>query len=258
MIYDTHIHTNFSHDSRMDIADVITKAEQNNLGIIITEHMDLNYPDPLAFHLDVPAYLKAYEQYRSEKLLLGIELGMDMNALKENRQLIETYPFDFVLGSIHVVDDMDIYEAEFYTGKTKKQIYERYFEVMAECVNNFTFIDSLGHIDYIARYARFNDREIHYADFTEHINHILDLLAKQHVCMEINTRRMGETNTLKNLLPIYQRYYELGGRYVTIGSDAHTFAEIGKHFTLALEIAERSGLKPVWFKERQMQYPKNR
>jgi histidinol-phosphatase (PHP family) len=254
MIYDTHIHTGFSHDSQMDIEAVITKTEQLGMGVIITEHIDLNYPDPLAFNLDVAAYFKAYRQLRSARLLLGVEVGMGLEDVAANRQLTEKYPFDFVLGSIHVVDNADIYDEGFNTTKTKQQMYDRYFDVIIECLKVYDFIDSLGHIDYISRYARFADREIHHEEFADRIDQILALLVKNQICLEINTRRLGDRYAVESLKPIYKRYYDLGGQYVTIGSDAHISDDIGKNFAPALEIVEYCNLKTVWFKERRMEY----
>jgi histidinol-phosphatase (PHP family) len=256
MMYDTHIHTGFSHDSRMDIKEVLLKIKQLDMGVIITEHIDMNYPDPLAFNLDVASYFKEYSTLRCEQLLLGIEVGMGLEDISANRKLTETHPFDFVLGSIHVVDNADLYEEGFYTGKTKRQVYEQYFEVMFACLNAYDFIDSLGHIDYISRYARFADREVRYDEFAKCIDDILALLVRNQICLEINARRLGDRQAVDSLKPIFKRYYDLGGRYVTIGSDAHIPGDIGKNFTSAFEIAEYCNLKAVWFKERRMEYVK--
>jgi len=254
MIYDTHIHTSFSHDSQMDIEAVITKMDQLGMGVILTEHIDLNYPDPLSFNLDVAAYFKRYRQFRSARLLLGVEVGMGVEDVSVNRRLTENHPFDFVLGSIHVVDNADIYDEGANTIKTKKQLYDRYFDAMIECLKVYDFIDSLGHIDYISRYARYADREIYHEEFADRIDQIFRLLIENQICLEINTRRLGDRGAVESLKLIYKRYRDLGGQYVTIGSDAHIPGDIGKNFAAAFEIAEQCNLKPVWFKERRMEY----
>lgn len=254
MLYDTHVHTKFSHDSQMDLQKALQEARRLNLGLIVTEHLDLNYPDPLAFNLDVEGYFREYGPYRNDALLLGIEIGMGPDEVSQNRQLIEKYNFDYVLGSIHVIDQLDIYDEVFYTGRTKEAVFQQYFAAMLVCVQSYDCIDSLGHIDYIARYARFADAELYYAEFKEQIDQVLITLVQNGICLELNTRRLGNADVKKHLLPIYQRFYELGGRWITIGSDAHRAADIGKYFSTALEMAETCNLKPVWFKERRMQY----
>lgn len=254
MLYDTHLHTCFSFDSQMSLADVCKKIRDINMGVIITEHIDLNYPDPAAFKLDVQRYFAEYQRYRNDRLLLGVEIGMGPEDVAVYRRMIEQYPFDFVLGSMHVVDHMDIYDDILYRDKTKQEVFARYFDATIECLQDYDFIDSLGHIDYIARYARFPDREIYYDHFADRIDQILDILASREKCLEINTRRLGDAQAMANLLPIYKRFYELGGRRVTLGSDAHRAGDIGKNFSAAMQIADYCNLRPVWFNKRQMQY----
>ena len=70
--------------------------------------------------------------------------------------------------------------------------------------------------------------------------------------MEINTRRLDEAQACEALLAIYQRYKQLGGRYCTIGSDAHYSEHVGRRLDKALMLAQQSGLQPVYFKERKM------
>lgn len=254
MIYDTHLHTCFSHDSQMSMADVRKKMQQINIGVTITEHLDLNFPEPKAFKLDVAGYFNQYEQFRNEYLLMGVEIGMGLEDVTAYRQMIETYAFDYVLGSIHVVDHVDIYDAQFYVHKTKEEVYSRYLDTTIECLEVYDYIDSLGHIDYIARCASFPDRELHYSDFADRLDRILATLASKEKCLELNTRRLGDPAAAASLLPIYKRFRELGGRWITIGSDAHQPNDIGKHFATAMQLAECCQLRPVWFKRRQMQY----
>jgi histidinol-phosphatase (PHP family) len=155
-----------------------------------------------------------------------------------------------------VVDGMDIYYDEFYHGRSKQEIYERYFAVMADCLAKHDFVHSLGHIDYIARYAKVDNPEIDYLQCKESIDNILKLAAERQIALEINTKREFTKEVLASNIPIYQRFFELGGRLVTIGSDAHAAEAIGKQFKEALGIADQCGLRPVYFKEGQPEYIK--
>ena len=71
--------------------------------------------------------------------------------------------------------------------------------------------------------------------------------------IEINTRRLDNAETIKALVPLYKRYKALGGRYCTLGSDAHYTEHIGRRLNEALLIAQEAELQPVYFKERQLQ-----
>lgn len=254
MLYDTHIHTQFSHDSKMRVQDAASMARELGLGIVVTEHIDLNYPDPEAFRFNVDDYFNAYAQYRSKQVLLGVEIGLSSEDLNDNRLIVQNHPFDYVIGSIHIVNFADTYHESYYQGKTKQQAYGEYLDTMLECVLVYDFIDSMGHIDYICRYARYQDQHLYYEEFKEKLDPVLIALARHEKCLEINTRRIGDKDNAGHLLPIYKRFKEVGGKYVTIGSDAHSTRDIGKNLKEALDIADYAGLKPVWFCERQMQY----
>ena len=61
---------------------------------------------------------------------------------------------------------------------------------------------------------------------------------------------------VESLTELYTRYAELGGKYVTLGSDAHAAKAVGMHFDVAQKIAKTAGLTIVYYKKRQCQLPK--
>ncbi len=253
-MFDSHMHTSFSTDSKMNIEAAIKKASELNMGIITTEHMDLNFPDKDQFRFDPKEYFKEYSKYRSNKVLLGIEIGMIADQALENKKLIESYPFDYVIGSIHIVDNVDVMTEEFYINRSKKDSYEHYFKYMLDCIRTHSFIDSLGHIDYISRYSAYEDKEIYYEDFSEYIDEVLKAVIEADKALELNTRRLGNSDAVNNLKKIYKRFYELGGKMITVGSDSHYENSIGFNFDAAKAIAESCKLKIVYFKERKPEY----
>ena len=97
MIFDTHMHCQYSIDSKMSAEEAKAAALQQNLGIIITEHWDEDYPtNPEAFVFDIEDYFKQLGPYRSKKLLLGIEVGMQEETAANDNLLGRKYPFDFI------------------------------------------------------------------------------------------------------------------------------------------------------------------
>ncbi len=255
MDFDTHMHTHFSTDSQMTMAEAVKRATELNLGITITEHMDLAYPEPDAFIFNANDYFAEYAKYRGNNVLLGIEVGMRTDCLNDNNTIINSHPFDYVIGSIHVIDNIDIYCEKFYRSRTKEEVYNCYFDTMIECLQVYDSIDTLGHIDYIVRYARYADPEIYYDEFQDRIDNVLAILADKQKAIEINTRRLNK-ETAQILIPIYQRFYELGGRWATVGSDAHRPEDIGKGMDFAKNISDLCNLRPVYFKNRSPEYVK--
>jgi len=253
-MFDCHLHTTFSTDSKMKIEEVIQRCNSLNIGAIITEHMDLNFPRPNEFIFDAEKYLEEYEQYRNDKLLLGFEMGMRLDCIGENKALTEKHKFDYVIGSVHLVNNKDIYGEALYANKSKKEAYEEYLNCVYDCVKEYDFFDCLGHIDYISRYSIYEDREIYYEDYREKIDRVLKTLVEKEKAIEINTKRLNDKRAEANLLNIYKRYNELGGKLAVLGSDSHVANNIGSNFDIGRAIAEAANLKLVYFKNRGAQY----
>ena len=251
MLFDSHIHTRFSADSEMRAEDAVRQAEQLGIGLVFTEHYDFGYPYEMDFTFSPEEYWKAYEPLRGERLRLGVELGMTKESRRANAEFLRKAPFDMVIGSIHLVEQVDIYYPEFYEGKEKEETYCAYFKAMAEeaAVQE---MDVLGHIDYIARYAPYENPEIDYGSFREEIDRILKLIVERGIVLELNTRRLENRQAMKELVPVYRRYAEFGGKYITLGSDAHSAERIGMNFARARDFAEALHLQPVTFCERKM------
>ncbi len=253
MIFDSHMHSKFSTDSDMNILDAIAVGKEKNIGIIITDHMDLDYPIIDEFKFDIPSYFDEYEKYRSDKVKLGIEIGLTTNTVLENEKIAKSYDFDFVLGSIHAVRGLDIYEEYVHQGYNKKEFFTYYFEDMLKCVQLHDNFDALSHIDYPCRYCKFDNKEILVSEFKDILSEILITLINKGKVLELNTTRLHIPEANKALRDIYKLYRDLGGKYITLGSDAHSHLKINNNFDLALEFIEDLGLKGVYFNKRKME-----
>lgn len=253
MIFDSHMHSKFSTDSIMKIEDAINTAKERNLGIIITDHMDLAYPIKEDFKFHIPSYFKEYEKYRSDKLKLGIEIGLTEDTLLENEAIPKNYDFDFVLGSIHAVNNLDIYVDYINQGYDKNTFFKYYFENMLTCVKLYNNFDSLAHIDYPCRYCKFENKEIILEDFKDIIAEIFKTLINKNKALELNTSRLHIKEAQSSLITIYKLYKDLGGKYITLGSDAHIQNSIGKNFDLVPNFLEKLNLEGVYFNKRNIQ-----
>ena len=254
MIFDSHSHTSFSADSDMTAEDALKAAREQGIGIVFTEHLDVDFPGELDFSFDPEAYWRTYEPLRGDNLHLGIEVGMQAGTAEASRAFVARAPFDLVIGSVHLLRGIDIYEKECFEGREKDELYREYFRTMAEMIACHDFIDVLGHIDYIARTAPYENPELSYGVFADEIDAVLRAAVAQGVVLELNTRRLGSRRALKELAPIYARYHELGGKYVTLGSDAHGADAIGANFAAAEDFARAMGLSIVTFFARKMEF----
>lgn len=253
MLFDSHNHTNFSSDSNMLLEDALKRGKELNLGIISTEHLDLYYPIEDKFKVNVDEYLKTYSPFRGSNYLLGLELGLSKKTYQKSVSLLKDKSFDFIIGSIHAIEDEDISLKLSQEKPNKEVYYKNYLTFMLECINLYDNFDSLGHIDYICRYGSYEDNNINIDEFHDYLEEVFKALLNKNKVLELNTRRLNSKEDFKHLENIYTLYKNLGGKYVTLGSDSHNVSQIGHNFDVAKNLLDKVSLKPIYFKERKPQ-----
>ena len=252
MIFDSHVHTKFSADSEMTADEAVARAKSLNLGVVFTEHFDYGLElNGKSFSFDATTYMNEYKNFRGATVRLGVEVGLRQSARAANEKFIASADFDFVIGSIHLVDDLDIYYPEFYADKDKATAYRKYFQQMAAEIEVADF-DALGHIDYICRAAPYDNPEIDYESFSTEIDAVLKIVVSRQKVLELNTRRFTVDRAIRELVPVYKRYRELGGLFVTIGSDAHRVSAVGNYLSRAVDFVRELDLSPVTFRNRKL------
>ena len=263
MYFDAHVHSAASPDSEIDPVEVIAALKAKGLGVTFTEHVDFITPTkgkdmaakdaPLSysgmdFICDFDIYPSTYRGIRSDTALLGLEIGLNAAYLELNTQTADN-DYDFILGSVHYVDGLDLYASA--ADMDAETLLCRYLTYASEMVKLNGFFDSFSHIDYITRYSEKIERIFYYYNFPKEFDLLLQALADRDLAIEINTSRLGQDSVVWQLMPIYKRFSELGGRYVTIGSDAHALAGLGRHFDKARQLAGDVGLTVVYYKGRK-------
>lgn len=263
MICDFHLHTGLSYDSNADINEVILSAIEKKMPFMaITDHHDFSIEFG-AFEQNPERYfdtVKAYSDKYSDKIkvAVGIEVGMEHSHHKELDIFVNKKPFDFVIGSIHGVDGLDPYYDNFWEGLSSKEGMIKYLTAIIDALNVFDNFDVLGHIDYAIRYAKNpEDKSYSYDEYGKYFDIILNKIISMGKGIELNTGGLRKGLTTSNPAEcVLKRYYELGGRIITIGSDAHTPEDIGADFDTAREILIRCGFtkycvffnrKPVFY-----------
>ncbi len=249
MIYtDHHVHTNYSPDSEADVREYLLRAK--SLGqeyVMFTDHIDMGAIE-VGFqeHIDYQSYFKTMEKLQEEYgigIQVGVEIGYEKGYKYEINELLAKYPFDFVIASIHYGDGKDFYLGDFFEGKSQAESYLRYFEILLEMVENFSNFDVVGHLDYIVRYGPFDDKTYEYKDYKEIIDYILKAIIKKGKGIEINTSGLrGVLNTTFPKKEVLNRYKELGGKIITLGSDAHLIEDYSAGIVDAMNL-----LRPLGF-----------
>ncbi len=264
ILWDCHMHSSFSADSDTPMEDMIQKAIDTGLrGICLTEHLDPDYPDiyNLDFSLDTDSYyrrLKELQEKYASKLdvRFGVELGLQPHLSAFFTDLLEKYPFDFVIASSHLVNGMDPYYPEYFRDRSEETGYRAYFESILENINVFDKMDVYGHIDYIVRYGPNKNRDYSYEKYQDILDEILIRLISLGRGIELNTGGyhygLGEPNPCTAVI---RRYRELGGEIITIGADAHAPGRIAYAFDLAAQVLLSCGFSHYTvFKNRRPEF----
>ena len=282
MLWDTHMHTHFSGDSDAAPESMIQAAREKGLcGICFTDHLDLDYPkEPELFLPDLDAYFEKMQPLADRcagaaglpshvsvcetascighepAIRIGIELGLQPHLASRLRNVTDSYPFDFVIGSSHLVHGMDPYYPEYFIGKAEDEAYGEYFTSILENIAVFDDFDVYGHIDYVVRYGPNKNKYYSYEKFQDVIDEILKALIARGKGIEINTGGLkyglGHPNPTEAIL---KRYHKLGGEIITIGSDAHAPEHVAYDFDKVPGILREAGFKYFTvFKKRQPEF----
>lgn len=237
ILADYHSHTSFSTDSDTPPHKQAEAAIRSGLlHLCITDHYDHGYPGgDFMLNPDIyyPAIQKLISTYSSQiKLHAGIELGLWPLYKQETEQIAARYPWEFIIGSSHVVDGQDPYYPDYWEAHGIKKGLLHYYEATLNNIQSFDCFDVYGHIDYIIRYIPQSGRSAYNSrDYDEIIDEILRCIIEKGKGIECNTAGfkygLGHPNPTEAILT---RYFELGGEILTIGSDGHKPEHIAYDF----------------------------
>ena len=233
-MFDYHMHTIVSfdgHDRGLQMAQAAKAAGLKE--ICFTDHLDY---DPLGkmgiLAFDTAAYNAEYDNLEIDglKIRRGMEFGMTVDNLAQFKADLKRRHFDFVLGSIHFVDDLDVYFEDFWHDKTVFQAERRCLEETLVCVELHNDFDVLAHLTYISK-TRCHPcpRPVVYEEHREVIDEILKVLARKGKGLEINTSGVDRCGDYLPPFQMVRRFKELGGQIVTVGSDAHRANRVGQY-----------------------------
>lgn len=272
---DYHIHTEFSDDSREPMQNQIERAIEIGLDeICFTDHIDYGIKkdwdegniafrggdgmssdasqmDPCA-NVNYPEYfgkiLRMKEIYKGKiTIRQGLEFGIQTITIPQYEKLWDRYGdiLDFTLLSMHQVNNLEFWTQDFQRGKTQKEYNEEYYREIYEVQKAFKHYSVLAHLDLLVRYDM---QGIYpFEKVRDMIAEILKLAIADGKGIEINTSSwhygLSDTQPSRAILKLYK---DLGGKIVTIGSDAHNTSYLGDHLDDAMRILkEEIGIEEI-------------
>ena len=244
---DMHTHTTFSHDGRNTPAEMLAAAQKQGVAFYgVSEHFDYDYDTSLMDEDEYKAtrngdeeeYFHALRHLQEDyegvmNVAVGAEFGYSEEEKVQGRYALayEKYRPDYVINSVHSIDGRDFACVRYAkTAKiigTKKEVFGNYLRLVRKSLDAPYPYDIVGHIGYAARYVPFADKNISLEEFGEEIDDILQTIIKKDKILEVNSANKTLENRTLPARHIIERYFALGGRKISYGSDAHFIERIG-------------------------------
>ncbi|MBQ9993575.1 MAG: histidinol-phosphatase HisJ family protein [Clostridia bacterium] len=253
---DSHMHSRFSFDGKHSIKELCAEGLRKNLlAVAITDHCELTVSGDMTHwsHRDMClSRMGARRQKRrmggKMTVCVGLELGQPMHNIPQQKDILRRGNYDFVLASVHYLrDGRDFYYLNYTDGTSDAhEVYDKYLTELLETARDADF-DSLAHMTYPLRYIIGRDK----VDFDEtpylaRYDEILSLLVQRGKALEINVSGYRRENGFPLPTPdIVRRYKELGGKYITLGSDTHRIGDLAVGIEEGAQIARDAGFDRV-------------
>ena len=258
---DYHVHTEFSDDSVYPIEDVVRDAIKKGIDeICITDHIDYGVKVDRdsgekviiregyeMYNADVPKLYNAYsnlkEKYKDRiRIKFGLEFGVQTHTIPKYNDLFNKFNFDFIILSVHQVDNKEFWAGDYQNGKTQDEYILGYYNELLKVTEKYHNYSVLGHLDLMNRYDKF------YPYPFEKTKDIVEAILKNTINngsgIELNTsyKRYG-LNSTTPCIEILKMYKDLGGDIITFGSDSHKPEHLGAYIDEAKDICRNLGYK---------------
>ena len=255
---DAHMHTTMSPDSNVPIDTYAAAALDRGIAeIAITDHVDFE-PGAPAFAYATFADRERIVRDAAERwgpqgvhIRFGVELTYDRSWEPDIRDHLARHAYDFTIGSVHDRVDSQYHPrrvAAWVEGRSLSEIVAPSFDEVAAAARSGLF-DAIGHIDGVKRYLYPHVSPAALAAAPELYEPILHALVDGGTALEVNTS--GLRYAIRESFPppaIVARFRELGGRAITIGSDAHRAEHFGWGLADGYAIAAEAGFTELTFR----------
>ena len=199
--------------------------------------------------ISCPVILKRSQSIADEvgdKLVIryGIEVDYDPRTQEHLAEVLRSYPFDYVIGSVHFVDDFPVDEQkkrwDTLTENERNDIIRKYWDLITQMAQSGLF-DIAAHLDLYKKFGALPT-----IDLSTEIAGALDAIAKSGMSTEINTAGWH----MPDILEAYPSPAILGechkrGIPLLITADAHKPANLTRSYDEARETGEEVGYTNV-------------
>lgn len=258
-IVDMHAHTIHSFDGNFSVDEMIASSIEKGIKTVaFTDHVEMDFFHEKSFDKTADEsfddILRAKEQYKDRiEVCVGVELGEPTYNVEESEALIASKDYDFVIGSIHNLRETEDFCFLDYQSDNIYPLLDDYFYEL-KLLAEWGKFDTFAHLTYPLRYIVGDYKiNVELSKYQKDIDEIFSLLVEKDKPLEINTS--GLRQKIGRTLPdesYVRRFRELGGKYVTVGSDSHFTEHMGAGIERGMLMARKCGFESVLiFRHRQ-------
>jgi histidinol-phosphatase (PHP family) len=256
-LFDQHLHSRHSFDSSTDPSYNVRQALARGLaGLTFTEHFDTHPDDWTTCTYDDDAYSTTMARLREEfgdRIWIGkgIEVCYQPQTMPFVLEFLSEHEFDMVMLSVHYFHGRALHVREGWASRTVDQVSRMYLETVLEAVrfaqsvarSGHAAFHILGHLDLVKRYSRRFHGVYDVSQHQDLLDEILRACLAANLIPEINTSswRQGLDVSMPGADTV-RRFAELGGRAMSLGSDAHRAEDIGAGFDRAVDQLRAAGI----------------
>jgi histidinol-phosphatase (PHP family) len=255
---DYHLHSNASCDTSATMAEMCRGAlEMGVVEVAFTEHFDCKPEDICYGYYRPDTYFETLEAARREfepqglTIRAGVELSEYHLYSDIQRPVLEAWPYDLALGSLHWVGDDSIFDDAYFRAHSPQETAEAYFAELARLAR-FGGFEVLAHPDVLKRSAFDVYRRFEIEPYQDLVRQVWQACIDNGIGIEINTSALRMTVKEVHPAPAALRWYrEMGGELLTVGSDGHRPANVGYELAAALDLARAAGFTRLASYERR-------
>jgi histidinol-phosphatase (PHP family) len=254
---DYHLHTLFCNHATGGMERYIQSAIDLGLReICFLDHLTIQEeesglsmtPEEVPYYFHAVQVLK--QKYRNKiSVKAGLEMDFNPAHIDFFQDIIRTFAFDVIAASLHFPGGLDIVthgSSWRHGGEDVDDVYELYFNHLKKMLD-YSYFDMICHIDLIKKFDGKPSRS-----FEKEFDEILSIIKDKNLTVEVNTS--GYDHPVGDIYPsleILKKCHELGVR-ITLGSDAHHPANVGRHYERVLPILLSVGYRRLaTFKRRK-------
>lgn len=262
MIVDYHVHTPYcGHAHGQTIQYVQTAIQKDITEIGFADHLGRYYMSNFQKHRywdwgmserDLARYFSEISDLREVfnnqiKIKIGLEIDYIEGAEEILLPILDKFPFDFYLGSIHCLPRFSWKHISDYQGNITEPIILEYFRLVKNALKSKLF-HSIAHSDLIWRYIELTEHNLDI--IFEEIIDTVDIATEHNTCLEVNANgfiwaAQSFQFTSKNPFNYYLDQIKHHNTPITIGSDAHEPFLVGKSFPAIITVLHNKGINNV-------------